>query len=131
MLKWFSQSCSDKALYLMKTDDDMYVNLVNLYDLVKTNKDPYLMTGSVICGAKPIRDPYNKWFAPEYMFKEKVYPMYLSGTGYLMAASVARLLYEASLFVPALHLEDAYITGLLRTKHNQLAVAKAPAGSAP
>ena len=45
MLKWYSQSCSDKALYLMKTDDDMYVNLVNLYKLVKTNKDPYLMTG--------------------------------------------------------------------------------------
>jgi len=131
MLKWFTQSCTDRAVYLMKTDDDMYVNLVNLYDLVKSNKNPYLMTGSVICGAKPIRDPYNKWFSPEYMFEGKVYPMYLSGTGYLMAGSVASLLYEASRFVPILHLEDAYITGLLRTKHNQLAVAKASADAKP
>ena len=45
MLKWFSLSCNDRALYMMKTDDDMYVNLVNLYDLAKANKDPYLMTG--------------------------------------------------------------------------------------
>ena len=104
MLKWFDQACSGKATYLMKTDDDMYVNLDNLLDLVRHNKDPYLMTGeanaqyviaisfetyfiklpfsgSVICGAKPIRDPYNKWYSPQYMYEGKVYPMYLSGTG--------------------------------------------------
>jgi len=131
MLKWFSQSCSDKALYLMKTDDDMYVNLVNLYDLVKTNKDPYLMTGSVICGAKPIRDPHNKWYSPQYMFQGKVYPMYLSGTGYVMSGSVAGMLFEASRFVPAFHLEDAYVTGLLRSKYNELAKAKTAESTKP
>ena len=47
MLKWFDQACSGKATYLMKTDDDMYVNLDNLLDLVRHNKDPYLMTGEV------------------------------------------------------------------------------------
>ena len=104
MLKWFDQACSGKATYLMKTDDDMYVNLDNLLDLVRHNKDPYLMTGevnaqyvlaisfetyfinlpfsgSVLSGAKPIRDPYNKWYSPKYMYEGKVYPMYLSGTG--------------------------------------------------
>ena len=35
----------------------------------------------MICGAKPIRDPHNKWYSPQYMFQGKVYPMYLSGTG--------------------------------------------------
>ena len=105
MLKWFDQACSGKATYLMKTDDDMYVNLDNLLDLVRHNKDPYLMTGDVsaqtclqsalklkyfinlpfaglvLSGAKPIRDPYNKWYSPKYMYEGKVYPMYLSGTG--------------------------------------------------
>ena len=47
MLKWFDQACSGKATYLMKTDDDMYVNLDNLLDLVRHNWDPYLMTGDV------------------------------------------------------------------------------------
>ena len=104
MLKWFDQACSGKATYLMKTDDDMYVNLDNLLDLVRHNKDPYLMTGEVnaqyvlvisfetyfinlpfsglvLSRAKPIRDPYNKWYSPKYMYEGKVYPMYLSGTG--------------------------------------------------
>jgi len=124
MLKWFDQACSGKATYLMKTDDDMYVNLDNLLDLVRHNKDPYLMTGSVICGAKPIRDPYNKWYSPKYMYEGKVYPMYLSGTGYVMSGSVAGMLYQASHSVPALHLEDAYITGILRTKFNELSKAR-------
>ena len=66
MLKWFSQSCSDKALYLMKTDDDMYVNLVNLYDMVKTNKDPYLMTGWWIYIVE-IRT-YSAFLLKDYLF---------------------------------------------------------------
>ena len=43
-IKWTGQFCH-QAEFVMKTDDDMYVNLVNLFELVKTNKDPYLMTG--------------------------------------------------------------------------------------
>ena len=46
-----------------------------------------------------------------------------------MSGSVAGMLFEASRFVPAFHLEDAYVTGLLRTKYNELAKAKAAAGT--
>ena len=34
------------------------------------------------------------------------------------------MLYQASHSVPALHLEDAYITGILRTKFNELSKAR-------
>lgn len=120
MLKWMSTSkCATNVPYLLKTDDDMYVNLHNLYQLVANNKNPYLMIGSVICGAKPIRDPYNKWHSPEYMYKGRVYPMYLSGTGYLMSAAAAGMLYQVSHLVPMFHMEDIYVTGFLRTKVNE------------
>ena len=41
-----------------------------------------------------------------------------------MSGSVAGMLYEASQFVPAFHLEDVYVTGMLRSKYNELAKAK-------
>ena len=78
LLKWFTHNC-DNTQYLLKTDDDMYINLVKLYDIVQANKEPTLLLGSLICNAIPIKDPYNKWYAPSYMFSGKRYPNYLSG----------------------------------------------------
>lgn len=46
------------------------------------------------------------------MYSEKIYPNYLSGTGYVMSLDVASKLYQAALVTPLLHLEDVYITGL-------------------
>merc|ERR1711936_988369 len=82
MLKWYEQSCSHVP-YVLKTDDDVYINMNNLYKLVKMNKIPNLLMGTLICGAVPIRDPYNKWYSPHYMYDKKRYPNYLSGTGYV------------------------------------------------
>ena len=78
LLKWFTRNC-DNTQYLLKTDDDMYINLVKLYDIVQANKKPNLLLGSLICNAIPIKDPYNKWYVPSYMFSGKRYPNYLSG----------------------------------------------------
>ena len=63
----------------MKADDDMYINLDRLYATVQANKKPNLLMGSLICNAIPIKDPYNKWYVPQYMFAGKRYPNYLSG----------------------------------------------------
>lgn len=116
LLKWFTQTC-DKGnkgpQYVLKTDDDMYINLEKLWELVKTNRKPKLLMGSLICNAVPIKDPYNKWFVPKYMFNERNYPNYLSGTGYLMQRTTVNALFGASLDIPLFHLEDIYITGIL------------------
>lgn len=56
---------------------------------------------------------------PKYMYPEKVYPNYLSGTGYVMSMDVAFKLYQAALITPLLHLEDVYITGLC-AKHAKI-----------
>ena len=84
LLKWFSKSCKNVP-YVLKTDDDVYINLKNLHALVTKNKKSNLLMGTLICGATPIRDPYNKWFSPKYMYGKKRYPNYLSGTAYLMS----------------------------------------------
>jgi len=119
LLKWFTQSCEKGAKgpqYVLKTDDDMYINLVKLWELVQANKKPQLLMGSLICNAVPIKDPYNKWYVPKYMFAERRYPNYLSGTAYLMSRQALAALYQASFDSPLFHLEDIYITGLLARK---------------
>ncbi|KAK0163512.1 hypothetical protein PV327_007187 [Microctonus hyperodae] len=112
MLKWVTTNCPH-ATYLMKTDDDMYINVEGLVKALKLR--PHIkgsLIGSLICNARPISDPKNKWYTPKYMFSEKIYPNYLSGTGYVMSLDVASKLYHAALETPLLHLEDVYITGL-------------------
>ncbi|XP_012286095.1 N-acetyllactosaminide beta-1,3-N-acetylglucosaminyltransferase 4 isoform X2 [Orussus abietinus] len=112
ILKWVTSNCKGSK-YLMKTDDDMFVNVNTLMRTLKAR--PYTtntLLGSLICNAKPILDPKNKWYTPKYMYSEKMYPNYLSGTGYVMSIDVAEKLYQAALATPLLHLEDVYITGV-------------------
>ena len=121
LLKWFTQVCdngikSQTPQYVLKSDDDMYINLAKLYEIVQTNKKPDLLMGGLIRNAIPIKDPYNKYYVPDYMFSEKKFPNYLSGTAYLMHRSTISKLYKASLDTPIFHLEDIYITGLLSRK---------------
>lgn len=45
------------------------------------------------------------------MYPDRVYPNYLSGTGYVMSSVSIGRLYKAALSTPLFHLEDIYITG--------------------
>ncbi|XP_011497062.1 PREDICTED: beta-1,3-galactosyltransferase 1-like isoform X2 [Ceratosolen solmsi marchali] len=112
LLKWVISNC-DKVRYIMKTDDDMFVNIPTLIKTLRERpKSTGTLIGSLICNAKPITDPKNKWYTPKYMYSDRTYPSYLSGTGYVMSSDVALRLYKAALSIPVLHLEDVYITGL-------------------
>ncbi|XP_049283831.1 uncharacterized protein LOC125764049 [Anopheles funestus] len=140
MLKWVTNNCDGKVKFIMKCDDDTFVNVPNLlhvllggtvplykaaisfYDTntvaVKSPKNrlivgKYLLTGFLFCDAKPIGDTSSKWYSPTYMYDKDVYPNYLSGTAYLMNLETAKLLYRASLSTPIFHLEDVYLTGIV------------------
>ncbi|KAL9694076.1 hypothetical protein quinque_013361 [Culex quinquefasciatus] len=126
--------------YIMKCDDDTFVNVPNLlqvllggtvplykasipfYDrntvAVKSAKNRLvqvrrLLTGFLFCEAKPITDTSSKWYSPNYMYNKEFYPNYLSGSGYLMNLDAAKLLYRRLLTTPIFHLEDVYLTGIV------------------
>lgn len=42
LLKWFTREC-DNIPYVLKTDDDMYINLKQLFQLTIGNKKPNLL----------------------------------------------------------------------------------------
>ncbi|GAB6030864.1 hypothetical protein CHUAL_007698 [Chamberlinius hualienensis] len=111
MLKWVNSSCPN-AKYIMKTDDDTFVNLPRLVMyLLKHGRDGLLM-GALICGAVPVKNKHSKWYAPRVLYSERFYPNYLSGTGYVFSNSLVAPLYQTALDTPFFHLEDVYITGI-------------------
>lgn len=50
-------------------------------------------------------------FTPPYLFDGEFYPNYLGGSGYVFTMDTAKKLYDASMNVPLIHLEDVYLTG--------------------
>lgn len=120
LLKYVYAHC-DKVDYILKSDDDMFVHVQNLVTFLKKFSDKsvkHFLMGQLICYSKPILDSNNKWYTPKYMYQGKVYPNYLSGTGYLMDRKTAILLYQTALTTPLLHLEDVYITGICAKRAN-------------
>ena len=117
MLKWVNLHCSS-ATFVLKSDDDMYVNVTNLLSALRREREsrPAFVLGHVFTGARPVLDKKSKWYTPKEDFDENVYPRYTSGTAYSMTLTAARRLYQASAQIPFFWLEDIYITGLCRRK---------------
>ncbi|XP_048523388.1 beta-1,3-galactosyltransferase 1 isoform X2 [Dendroctonus ponderosae] len=118
MLKLFTLKCQSKAKYLLKIDDDIYLNLPKLIDdLMTRNQTDNLLMGSAICGSRPIRSSGDKWYAgPSYLFPYDIYPSYISGTSYCMSGDVAEKILNTALNTPIFHLEDVYLTGICAKK---------------
>ena len=131
MLKWFSETCHEQNFeYLMKVDDDTYVNIHQLINLLIDNTHKNLLTGFIHCGmlaqteGKACLPPfmltgYNKNYWLHKLIGFHWYPNYIAGPAYLMSKSTANILYRTALSIPAFHMEDVYITGMLPAIYNQ------------
>jgi beta-1,3-galactosyltransferase 1 len=115
ILRWAQQNCLHSK-YIMKTDDDIIVNIDHL--LKNMHKLPNGMTGALFGGTKPIREVNYPWFVPECLFPDVYYPDYVSGTAYVMTKNVIKPLIKTleEYSGPVFHIDDAFITGVLAEK---------------
>ena len=60
MLKWYHSKCPSPT-FLMKTDDDMFINIEYLSALISKINTHSVLIGTLICKAKPIVNAQNKW----------------------------------------------------------------------
>ena len=116
-LYWASSAC--RAPYVLKTDDDVYVNTKVLSRLVLENTpstNVYIgLVQQNINKLRVIRNPLNKWHVTFEEFPETHYPPYAVGMGYILSADVAqRVVNISKYFVPFAN-EDAYV-GVLADK---------------
>ncbi|XP_037033177.1 beta-1,3-galactosyltransferase 1-like [Bradysia coprophila] len=117
--KWVMSFCSDAKLVL-KTDDDMFVDIfqlveVMLVELVYSNNAYACLN---MKGNKPIRSVDNVWYVSEDLYSGEEYPEFCSGTAYLMKTQVAAKIFSVSNQTKFFWIDDVYVTGILREHYS-------------
>ncbi|XP_005390171.2 PREDICTED: beta-1,3-galactosyltransferase 4 [Chinchilla lanigera] len=116
-LSWASAHCP-QARYVLKTDDDVYVNVPELVsELVRRGGAaggtpvPLLYLGRVHWWVRPSRAPGGRHLVSEEQWPATwgPFPPYASGTGYVLSASAVQLILKVAAQAPALPLEDVFV----------------------
>ena len=109
-MRYASTYCP-KARFVMKTDDDMYINIKRLVKVLGERSTPTTryVTGYSMYGNTPIRDKSSKWYVSKDIYPEDHYPPFCSGTGYVMSGDVATKIHDIATSVRFLHLEDVFV----------------------
>jgi len=106
-LKWVSEACTPR--FVLKTDDDCYINLHNLAPWLQ-RLSPYIHYVGKKNDLMPvIRDPSHRNYVPYELFGEEYYKVYCSGGGYILRGSVLGNITEKAKEIPEIINEDAYL----------------------
>ncbi|KAJ8377310.1 hypothetical protein AAFF_G00261590 [Aldrovandia affinis] len=108
--RWFRQDCP-AALYVLKADDDVFVDVPRVLALLRRQPGPArpLYLGRAFVGTYPVRQLWSKYYVPASLYPSVPYPPYLGGGGYLVSRETIRLFLGASAAVPLFPIDDAYV----------------------
>lgn len=112
-LEWVDQNCP-KAKFVLKTDDDMFINVPKLMSFLdKHKKDKRVIFGRLAKKWKPIRNKKSKYYVSSGQFSAIIFPPFTTGPAYVMSADVIHELYVRALQQTYLKLEDVFTTGIV------------------
>lgn len=83
--------------YLFKIDDDAYLRVAKLLELLPSLPDERLYWGKFRAGTKIHSQPESKWYNPEYLVLNTHYPAYAMGAGYLITSDIVDWLLTSKL----------------------------------
>lgn len=118
-LQWVSTYCS-KAEFVLKMDDDIYVNIFRLVELLderfpRVKNTKTRLGGNLACyhqrSMPVVRDPLSKWFVTQDEFSKDTFDDYCSGWAYFVSPKTARSLSEKASQLPYFWVDDVHITG--------------------
>lgn len=110
-MKWVATYCPHTS-YVMKADCDVFVNTKYLvHHLLKPDMPPRqdYFTGYLMRGYAPNRNTESKWYMPPELYPGDLYPVFCSGTGYVLSGDLAKKIVDISLNIRQLPLEDVYV----------------------
>ncbi|XP_035223595.1 beta-1,3-galactosyltransferase 5-like [Stegodyphus dumicola] len=112
-LTWALHHC--QPTYLLKTDDDCFVNLPLLIDFLwKYNPvRKNLYAGRVRWYVPVIRDPNSRWYVSSIEYRRPRYAPYVNGAGYIFSLDVLKKFVAAADTVLPFPNEDAYVGTVL------------------
>ncbi|RXM33554.1 UDP-GlcNAc:betaGal beta-1,3-N-acetylglucosaminyltransferase 9 [Acipenser ruthenus] len=108
-LKWLDIFCPS-VKFIFKGDADVYVNVDNIVELLKERspgEDVFI--GDVIYQAQPIRSKKSKYFIPETVYGQGIYPAYAGGGGFIMSGFTAKRLERACREVELFPIDDVFM----------------------
>lgn len=108
-LQWVNTSCNE-AKFIFKGDADVYMNIENLLQMLDdehANED--LFVGDIIVHARPIRRRNSKYFVPEFIYGQGIYPAYAGGGGFVMSGHTALRLHMACKEVELFPIDDVFL----------------------
>ena len=120
-LKWISTYCA-QAQYALKSDDDAFINIFGLIDVMDKNADKKRMIACVQYhnDSMPILRYPRKCYKWCIKYRELIglrsYPAYCAGLAFLLSREMVSQMYAASLKTPFFWVDDAYVSGLLPAK---------------
>ncbi|XP_033625610.1 UDP-GlcNAc:betaGal beta-1,3-N-acetylglucosaminyltransferase 9-like [Asterias rubens] len=112
-LKWASRHCQT-ARFVMKTDDDMIINMPRLLAFLHKEPQHAYIAGRLAKAFPVVRDPSEKFYVPGDIYAPSTYPDYCIGLGYIMSSDVVNRLYLQSLLTKLFPWEDVFVGILLK-----------------
>lgn len=123
-LKWFVYNCPE-ARFLLKTDDDVFVNTPLLFDSLGTPNELYksfnrgrLLFCNEVLRSKVKRSFRSKWRVSYSEYHDKYYPNHCPGFAILYSSDVVFQLYREAQKLPYFWIDDVHLTGNVATKLN-------------
>jgi len=118
-LKWMSIFCP-QAQHVLKTDDDIYVNVQLLHRSLFFEAQTLSQNIHGCVKNSPLNSPLpipkEGQQVPHATLMKPALPQFTAGAGYLIPGSFVPELYTASLSTKLLPVEDAYTTGFCAKK---------------
>ncbi|XP_034667788.1 N-acetyllactosaminide beta-1,3-N-acetylglucosaminyltransferase 4-like [Drosophila subobscura] len=112
LLEWVDAHCPH-AKYILKTDDDMFINVPRLLEFIDGHSDKRTIYGRVVEGQQPERNSM-----PDHQFEGLEFPKYATGGAYLLTRDIVQELYMQSLSSSYFPQEDIFITGIMAERLN-------------
>ncbi|XP_074042533.1 beta-1,3-galactosyltransferase 1 [Leptinotarsa decemlineata] len=113
MLEWVNNFCS-KAQFVLKTDDDMFINVSRLLAFIAKHKpERRAIYGRLVSKWEPVRDKHSRYYISPQQYEPSIFPNFTTGPAYLFPAQMSEELHKASLNYTYVKLEDVFVTGIV------------------
>ena len=104
---WANETCAH-ARFVMKTDDDVYVNIPGLLNKLENENESFSF-GKLWRNVTPHRNESRKWFISYEQYPNTAYPDYFDGLGYVLSMKHVQGILNIYPTVNFLPFEDIYV----------------------
>ena len=90
IMKYVSSGMDKPPQFLIKTEDDSYLNISKVIELIKENEKPMLYMGDIVVEGQVDRSISSKRYVSELQFNHPYYPIYASGPTFLLSIDLIK-----------------------------------------